>query len=123
MPISAESLWNLSKVELLATYHDVSRQYVESKFARDTERARMEWQKAKAFTNTTGGVTERRNAVDASEEFGRKGQQVREMTRDLELLKTDVDLIAMIVHLRGLSAGRDSKAEGAQEGEEAERGA
>ena len=44
------------------------------------------------------------------------------MTRDLELLKTDVDLIAMIVHLRGLSAGRDSKAEGAQEGEEAERG-
>lgn len=122
MPVSAESLWNLSKVDLLATYHDVSRQYVESKFARDTERARMEWQKAKAFTNATGGVTERRNAVDASEEFGRKGQQVREMTRDLELLKTDVDLIAMIVHLRGLSTGSDGRTDATRDGDETERG-
>lgn len=121
MTVSAESLWKLSEVELLATYHVVRRQYVERKFARDTERARLEWLKAKAFANGTGGVSERRNAVDASEEFGRKGQQVREMTRDLELLQTDVDLIAMIVRLRGLSAGRDGKADGAQEGEEAER--
>ena len=120
--VSAESLWKLPEVELLAAFHDLRRQYVESKFSRDTERARLEWLKAKAFANSTGGITERRNAVDASEEFGRKGQQVREMTRDLELLKTDVDLIAMIVHLRGLSAGSDGKADGTREGDETERG-
>jgi hypothetical protein len=122
MTVSAEALWKLPEVELLAAYHDVRRQYVERKFARDTERARLEWLKAKAFTNASGGVTERRNAVDASEEFGRKGQQVREMTRDLELFKTDVDLVAMIVHLRGISAGGDARADGTREGDEAERG-
>lgn len=122
MTVSAGSLWKLSEVDLLAAYHGIRRQYVERKFARDTERARMEWQKAKAFTNGTGGVTERRNAVDASEEFGRKGQQVREMTRDLELLQADVDLIAMIVRLRGLSPGSDGRADGTHDGEEAERG-
>jgi hypothetical protein len=122
MTVSADSLWKLSEVELLAAYHDVRRQYVERKFARDTERARLEWLKAKAFTGSTGGVTERRNAVDASEELGRKGQQVREMTRDLELLQTDVDLIAMIVHLRGLPAGSEGRAVSAREADEAERG-
>ena len=57
MTVSAEALWALSEVALLATYHDVRRQFVERKFARDTERARLEWLKAKAFTNSTGGVT------------------------------------------------------------------
>ncbi len=123
MTVSAEALWALSEVALLATYHDVRRQFVERKFARDTERARLEWLKAKAFTNSTGGVTERRNAVEASEEFGRKGHQVREMTRDLELLETDVDLVAMIVHLRGISAGRDGKAHGTRDGDDAEQAA
>ena len=122
MAISAESLWNLPEVALLATYHDVRRRYVESKFARDTESARLDWLKAKAFTNSAGGVSERRNAIEASEEFGRKGQQVREMTRDLELLKADVDLIAMIVHLRGIPGGGNSKAGSAHESDEIERG-
>lgn len=120
--VSAESLWKLSEVELLAAFHDLRRQYVDRKFTRDTERARLEWLKAKAFANSTGGITERRNAVDASEEFGRKGQQVREMTRELDLLKADVDLVTMIVRLRGLSTGSDSKADGTQDGDEAERG-
>ena len=88
------------------------RQYVEKKFARDTERARLEWLKAKAFTAASGGV-------DASEEFGRKGQQLREMTRDLDLLRADVDLIAMIVRLRGATVPGDE----AGDGDEAERGA
>jgi hypothetical protein len=123
MTVSAEALWKLSEVELLAAYHGARRQYVEKKFARDTERARLDWLKAKAFVTGSGGVTERRNAVDASEEIGRKGQQLREMTRDLELFKTDVDLIAMIVRLRGVSAGSDVKADDAGEGDEAERGA
>ena len=115
MAVSAEALWKLSKVELLAAYHDARRQYVEQKFARDTERARLEWLKAKAFVNGAGGVAERRNAVDASEEFGRKGQQLREMTRDLELFKTDVDLIAMIVRLRGVAVEGDARTDGAGE--------
>jgi hypothetical protein len=119
MTISAEALWTLPEVELLATYHAVRRQYVEGKFARDTERARLEWLKAKAFNNGTGGVSERRNAVEASEEFGRKGHQVREMTRDLELLETDVDLVAMIVHLRGIPAARAGKAPRARDGDDA----
>lgn len=117
MTVSAEALWNLSEIELLAAYHDARRQYVEKKFARDTERARLDWLKAKAFAGGSGGVTERKYAVDASEEFGRKGQQVREMTRDLELLKADVDLIAMIVRLRGASVPVDGKGDDAGEGD------
>ncbi len=121
MTVSAEALWKLSEIELLAAYHDARRQYVERKFARDTERARLDWLKAKAFAGGSGGVTERKYAVDASEEFGRKGQQVREMTRDLELLKADVDLIAMIVRLRGASVPVDGKADDAGEGDDVER--
>jgi hypothetical protein len=90
-------------------------------FARDTERARLDWLKAKTFAGGSGGVTERKYAVDASEEFGRKGQQVREVTRDLELLKADVDLIAMIVRLRGASVPVDGKADDAGEGDDVER--
>jgi len=121
MTVSAEALWKMSEIELLAAYHDARRQYVERKFARDTERARLDWLKAKAFAGGSGGVTERKYAVDASEEFGRKGQQVREMTRDLELLKADVDLIAMIVRLRGASVPVDGKADDAGEGDDVER--
>jgi hypothetical protein len=121
MTVSAEALWKLSEIELLAAYHDARRQYVERKFARDTERARLDWLKAKAFAAGSGGVTERKYAVDASEEFGRKGQQVREMSRDLELLKADVDLIVMIVRLRGASVPVDGKADDAGEGDDVER--
>jgi hypothetical protein len=121
MTVSAEELWKLSDVELLAAYHDTRRQYIEKKFARDTERARLDWQKAKAFANGRGGVSERMYAVNASEEFGRKGQQVREMTRDLELLKADVDLIAMIVRLRGAAVPADGKADDASDADEMER--
>lgn len=120
MIVSAEALWKLSEVELLATYHGARRQYVERMFARDTERARLEWLRAKAFVSGSGGVTERRNAVDASEEFGRKGQQLREMTRDLDLLKTDVDLIAMIVRLRGVALAADAKVDAASARDETE---
>jgi hypothetical protein len=43
-------------------------------------------------------------AVDASEELGRKGQELREMTRDLDLLKVDIDVIAAVMRLRGAPA-------------------
>jgi hypothetical protein len=122
MAVSAEELWKLSEVALLAAYYDIRRQYIEKKFARDTERARLEWLKAKAFANGSGGVTERKYAVDASEELGRKGQQLREMSRDLDLLRADVDLIAMIVRLRGTPVAADVKADDASEGDDTERG-
>lgn len=122
MIVSAEALWKLSEVELLAAYHGARRDYVEKTFARNTERARLEWLRAKAFVNASGGVTERRNAVEASEEFGRKGQQLREMTRDLDLLKADVDLIAMIVRLRGVALVGDARADAASAGDESDDG-
>jgi hypothetical protein len=63
------------------------------KFARDTHRARLPWIKAKMFIGSSGGVTERNMAIDVSEEIARKGQELREMTRDLDLLKVDVKLM------------------------------
>jgi len=117
MSLSLEAIWNMSDVELLATYHDVRRQHVEKKFARDTQRARLDWLKAKAFATSLGGVTERRNAVEAAEDLARKGQELREMTRDLELLRADVDVIAMVVKLRGAFAASDAKTEESPDGE------
>jgi hypothetical protein len=90
---------------------------VEKRFARDTQRARLEWMKARAFVNGAGGVTERRTAVDASEELGRKGQELREMTRDLDLLKIDVDVLATIIRLRGAPAPGPADVEHPGEGE------
>jgi hypothetical protein len=104
MGISIEELWGMPEQALVRAYGDARRQFVEKKFARDTHRARLEWMRAKAFVNTSGGVTERKMAVDVSEELARKGQEVREMTRDLDLLKIDVDAIAMIIRLRGAHA-------------------
>src|SRR5438105_14943643 len=101
MSLSVEALWTMPDVELLSTYYDVRKRYAEGKFARDTQRARLEWLRAKAFAATSGAVTERRNAVETSEDLARKGHEVREMTRDLDLLRADVELIEMIVRLRG----------------------
>jgi hypothetical protein len=110
--------WQLSDVELLAAYHDARRRFAEKKFARDTQRARLEWLRAKAFAAGTGGVTERRSAIDASEDLARKGQELREMTRDLDLVKVEVDVLAMIARLRGAPAAIDAKSEETGDGEE-----
>jgi hypothetical protein len=69
-----EAFWQLSNVELLAAYDDARRRFAEKKFARDTQRARLEWLRAKAFAAATGGVSERRSAVDASEDLARKAR-------------------------------------------------
>jgi hypothetical protein len=122
MAISIEALWTMPEPELLAAYCAARREYVERKFARDSQRARLEWLKAKTFIAGAGGVTERRTAVEASEELGRKGQELREMTRDLDLLKIDFDVIAMIVRLRGASAGTEAKGDEPSDGEEPEGG-
>jgi len=104
MSLSAEALYKMSDVELLAAYVEGRRQFVEKKFTRDTHRARLEWIKAKMFTSSSGGVTERNMAIDVSEEIARKGQELREMTRDLDLLKVEVDIIAIVIRSRGASA-------------------
>ncbi|MEA2887683.1 MAG: hypothetical protein QOD11_2043 [Bradyrhizobium sp.] len=93
---SADALFKMFEVELLTAYANARRQFVEQKFARDTQRARLEWIRAKMFTSTSGGVTERNMAIDVSEEIARKGQEVREMTRDLDLVKVEVDIIATL---------------------------
>jgi hypothetical protein len=41
------------------------------------------------------------------------------MTRDLDLIKIDVDVIAMIARLRGAAPAIDAKAEEPSEGEDA----
>jgi hypothetical protein len=101
MTLSVETLWQTPDADLLAAYYEARRAFAEKKFARDSQRARLEWQRAKAFLAAGGrGVSDRNNIVEASEELGRKGQEILEMTRDLDLLKADVDLLAMIMSLR-----------------------
>jgi hypothetical protein len=117
MANSIDELWSMPEPALIGAYADARRRFVEKKFARDTQRARLEWMKARAFVNGAGGVTERKSAVDASEELGRKGQELREMTRDLDLLKIDVDILAMVVRLRGASAPGPADVEHLGEGE------
>jgi hypothetical protein len=103
----------MSDVELLAAYVEARRQFVEKKFTRDTHRARLAWIKGKMFVGSSGGVTERNMAIDVSEDIARKGQELREMTRDLDLLKIDVDIIAIVIRFRGASAPTDAHAEDA----------
>jgi hypothetical protein len=57
--------------------------------------------KAKMFTGNSGGVTERNMAIE--------GQELREMTRDLDLLEVDVDSIAIVIRLR-FAIGTDGRA-------------
>jgi hypothetical protein len=113
MTMSIEELWSTPEPALIGTYHGARREFVEKKFARDTQRARLEWMKAKMFVSSSGGVTERKMAIDVSEELARKGQELREMTRDLDLLKVDVDTIAMVIRLRGVSAAAGVRADDA----------
>lgn len=101
----------MSEVELLAAYAEARRRFVEKKFTRDTHRARMEWMRARMFVSGSGGVTERNMAIEVSEEIARKGQELREMTRDLDLLKVDVDLIAIAIRLRGVPAANRAQAD------------
>src|ERR1700744_1310550 len=112
MSLSADALYRMSDVELLTTYADMRRRFVERKFTRDTHRGAVGVDQSQMFVTGTGGVTERNMTIDVSEEIARKGQELREMTRDIDLLKVDVDLIAKIIRLRGASAPTDTHGEG-----------
>jgi hypothetical protein len=123
MSLSADALYKMSEVELLAAYAEARRQFVEKKFTRDTQRARLSWIRAKMFTSSNGGVTERNMAIDVSEEIARKGQEVREMTRDLDLVKVEVDIIASVIRFRGAPAPAGVHGEDASEGDQEHGGA
>lgn len=103
MELSVDALWRMPQAQLLSTYREARRLYAEKKFARDTERSRLQWLRARVFVSTRGSVTERLNAVDASEDLARKGQQVREMTCGLDLLKSDIDVVFTTLRLRGVA--------------------
>jgi hypothetical protein len=122
MSHSADALYKMSDVELLAAYAEARREFVEKKFARDTQRARLAWIRAKMFTSSSGGVTERNMAIDVSEEIARKGQEVREMTRDLDLVKVEVDIIASVIRFRGAPAPASAHGEDASEGDSGHEG-
>jgi hypothetical protein len=123
MTVPIEDLWSMPEPGLIGAYHSARRQFVEQKFARDTQRARLEWLRAKMFVGSSGGVTERKMAIDVSEELARKGQELREMTRDLDLIKIEVDIIAMVIRLRGVSASAGVHADDAADGDPEREGA
>jgi hypothetical protein len=52
MTIPIEELWSMPEPALIGAYHDARRQFVERKFARDTQRARLEWLRAKMFVGS-----------------------------------------------------------------------
>lgn len=112
-----EELWASSEPALVAAYADARRRFVERKFERDTQRARLDWMRAKAFIGSSGGVTERKMATDVSEELARKGQELREMTRDLDLIKVEMDVIAIVIRMRGAHAPADAHADDAADAE------
>jgi hypothetical protein len=49
MAVSIEELWSMSEPALIGAYHQARRQFADKKFARDTQRARLEWMRARAF--------------------------------------------------------------------------
>ncbi|WP_314951635.1 hypothetical protein [Bradyrhizobium cosmicum] len=97
MTMSVEQLWSLPETALVGAYAEARRRYAEKKFERDTQRARLEWMRAKLIVNT------------------RKGQEVREMTRDLDMLKIEVDVIDTMIRLRGTHGAAPVNAEEAAE--------
>lgn len=120
MAASIEDLWSVPEKALVTAYADARRQYAETKLERDTQRAQLEWMRAKMFVNTAGGVTERKMAVDVSEELARKGQEVREITRDLDMLKIDVDVIEAVIRLRGAHSFAVAQPEASYDRQQAE---
>ena len=53
-------------------------------------------------------------------EIARKGQELREMTRDLDLFEIDVDLIATVIRRRGAAAPTDVHGDNAGDSDERE---
>ena len=122
MEISVAALEKLTDTELLDTYHQARRRYAEQKFARDTERGRLTWQSARLFVTTKGTIAEREKTAESSEDLAKKGQHIREMTLELDLLKADVALIYAFLRLRGVASGSALKHDNADDGGTSEEG-
>jgi hypothetical protein len=123
MSLSADAMYKMSDVELLAAFAEARRLFVEQKFLRDTQRARLEWIRAKMFVSSSGGVTERNMVIDVSEEIAKKGQELREMTRDLDLLKIDADIIGIVIRSRAASAATGGQGDDQIDGDHHDHGA
>jgi hypothetical protein len=106
MEITAENMVQSSDSELLDIYRKSRRLYAEKKFERDSAYSRLEWQEARLFVSSAGRVADRQAAVKSSEVLAKKGQQIREMTRDLDLLKADLEALRMALTMRGAAAAK-----------------
>ena len=111
MELNIDTLWAMPEPEMIALYHRLRRAHAEKRCARDTERGRLNWQRARTFLASGGGVSDRQNAVDASEDLAKKGQHVRELTRELDLLKCDIDTVAAAMRMRGFASSTQSTEE------------
>jgi hypothetical protein len=74
------------------------------------------------FTSSSGGVTERNMAIDVSEEIARKGQEMREMRRELDLVKVEVDIVPNIMRFRGAPAPASVRGEDTGDGDSGHEG-
>jgi hypothetical protein len=63
-------------------------------------------------------MTERTNAVDSVEDLARKGQHVRELTLEVDLLRSDVDVITACLRLKGVHGFAPNAAEPGQRGDD-----
>ncbi len=90
----------------MAVYYEARRQYVERKFTRDSQRARLEWLKAKTFMAGAGGVTERKTAVEVGQSGQvpeRQGGLIRQRSSRLPTPPTPKALALPQAHKRSFS--------------------
>lgn len=103
MTMSVEQLWSLPETALIGAYAEARRRYAEKKFERDTQRARLEWMRAKLFVNTPGNVGRCLGRAGAQGPGGARDD------RDLDMLKIDVDVIETMICSRGAQGARRSR--------------
>ncbi|MEK9284502.1 MULTISPECIES: hypothetical protein [unclassified Bradyrhizobium] len=109
MTMSVEQLWSLPETALIGAYAEARRRYAEKKFERDTQRARLEWMRAKLFVNTPGNVGRCLGRAGAQGPGGARDD------RDLDMLKIDVDVIETMIRLRGAQGAPQVQADEAVE--------
>jgi hypothetical protein len=117
MTISIEELWSMAEPALIGAYQSARRQFVEEVRARHAAGAAGLDAGQAVPHQRRRGQRAQDGAVDVSEELARKGQQLREMTRDLDLVKVDVDIIAVVIRLRGVSAAGGHAEDGGDDAE------
>src|ERR1700687_2544458 len=69
MTTPVEEFWSMPEPALIGAYESARRQFVEKKFARDTQRARLEWMRAKMFVGSFGGGADLMMVVDVLDDL------------------------------------------------------